>query len=378
MDQEREQACDDVVVCSGVDAADYAEHLVLVAAGLRADQLTSIGAMAMAQPSRLESRLLQVLDDGVNRRQATGGWRLGTVLLLLLCLIPIAMLQVAESAPQSQPWIADSSTQDREATGTATSAATDQPPAAAPLPAEAARKAHADRLQAFANALDNLGRVLETPEFKQPHSPQAGAASRMLYRMQALPAEDCYRLLKAWSFPSKDRDTIRHFIGLIPDAPPPAVFLQEAVPPLDDPIISTAVILVESARKADRLAELTADLKPFVDSNVDGALLLDQLLFQVREGSGAVRPRLSAVADEAEVDRQLLTAQRTANFGLVLWCYRAKALAAIEQTPGATLKPNPDPGLKHWVPVDMVNATGGNQFAMSVRRGSITWSLHTL
>ncbi len=91
-----------------------------------------------------------------------------------------------------------------------------------------------ERVLEFSKALDHLGQVAHTPELQKHDSPQAGAASRMLFRMQSLPAEERFRLLKSWTWPTNDRASVRHFVALLPEVPPPAVFLRESLPPVHD------------------------------------------------------------------------------------------------------------------------------------------------
>jgi hypothetical protein len=92
---ESERACDDLVLASGVPPADYAEQLLAIATGIDRGRLTALaaGAVAMARPQGLESRLRAILSDRVNRRSLT----LGAGLLLLLAfgsvLLPVAMMK---------------------------------------------------------------------------------------------------------------------------------------------------------------------------------------------------------------------------------------------------------------------------------------------
>ena len=67
---ERERACDDVVVSSGMEAADYAEHLLRMTAGRGNLQLAHVAGLAMSRSHRLEGRLLALLSNKTNR-QAT-------------------------------------------------------------------------------------------------------------------------------------------------------------------------------------------------------------------------------------------------------------------------------------------------------------------
>lgn len=87
--EEREHACDDVVLAGGARASDYADHLLQVARVLRADPLSAVAAVAMARPSQLSTRLLAVLDTGrvhraVGRRGLTGAVTAAAVLILPL------------------------------------------------------------------------------------------------------------------------------------------------------------------------------------------------------------------------------------------------------------------------------------------------------
>ena len=97
MRQEREQACDDRVLAAGVKASDYAGRLLEMAGSLRPQELLP-GAVAMAQRSGFEGRLLAILDEhrrrnGLNRRTAAAA-----AVALLALLIPLAALRAAPGA----------------------------------------------------------------------------------------------------------------------------------------------------------------------------------------------------------------------------------------------------------------------------------------
>ena len=68
---EAERACDDLVLRRGCDACDYAEHLLQIAAGRGKGGLAAAAGFSMARPSKLEGRLLAVLDSRRNRRSLT-------------------------------------------------------------------------------------------------------------------------------------------------------------------------------------------------------------------------------------------------------------------------------------------------------------------
>jgi beta-lactamase regulating signal transducer with metallopeptidase domain len=69
MQSEREQACDDLVLASGVSAPTYAKQLLHVAAGMSLPRL-SAAAIAMARPSKLKDRLTAILDPSRSRQLA--------------------------------------------------------------------------------------------------------------------------------------------------------------------------------------------------------------------------------------------------------------------------------------------------------------------
>jgi TonB family protein len=89
--QECEQACDDEVIRRGVDAAEYAAHLVDIARDLRQVRVW-LPAPAIAQPSGFERRIQAMLDVHLNRRPLS---RVARAVALAGCLgvtIPIVVL----------------------------------------------------------------------------------------------------------------------------------------------------------------------------------------------------------------------------------------------------------------------------------------------
>lgn len=100
---ERERACDDMVLTSGVRPSAYAEHLLHVATNLSAARWTNACGLAMARKSSIEGRLLAVLSDKLNRRRLTRALTAAAILLSAAIAIPIAMLRAADeksSPPQ--------------------------------------------------------------------------------------------------------------------------------------------------------------------------------------------------------------------------------------------------------------------------------------
>jgi beta-lactamase regulating signal transducer with metallopeptidase domain len=85
----REQACDDVVLSSGVRPSTYAGHLLDIARSARDARTSAFASVAMARRSQLEGRLVALLDERRARRDPGGpstamGW--AAVLALLVPL----------------------------------------------------------------------------------------------------------------------------------------------------------------------------------------------------------------------------------------------------------------------------------------------------
>jgi hypothetical protein len=87
---ERERACDDAVVASGMRASDYANHLLDIARQVRPASL-SIGnpALPMASCSQLEGRLMAILSPTTRRTSGIRA-RLGAFAAALLVAAPAA------------------------------------------------------------------------------------------------------------------------------------------------------------------------------------------------------------------------------------------------------------------------------------------------
>ncbi|MCY2931487.1 MAG: thioredoxin-like domain-containing protein, partial [Planctomycetota bacterium] len=102
LQNEAERACDDLVLAVGSRPADYAEHVLHIASGLQSPSLSIHGAIAMARPSRLEGRLLAILDPRRNRRSLTRLALLLAAAALLAVAIPIAILRAQPTATEGR------------------------------------------------------------------------------------------------------------------------------------------------------------------------------------------------------------------------------------------------------------------------------------
>lgn len=87
---ESERACDDLVLGTGVKAADYAQRLVEVVRSMPAGSQSRSVAIAMAQPSEVEGRLRAVLAKGCSRRPLTRRQTMGSFVVVMLLTLPLA------------------------------------------------------------------------------------------------------------------------------------------------------------------------------------------------------------------------------------------------------------------------------------------------
>ena len=88
---ERERASDDLVLCAGNRASDYAAHLLALARPARAREY-SAAAISMAS-SHLEARVRAILNPRLNRRACTLRTRLTAALVAASVVMPLAAMR---------------------------------------------------------------------------------------------------------------------------------------------------------------------------------------------------------------------------------------------------------------------------------------------
>ncbi|MHC4715724.1 MAG: ankyrin repeat domain-containing protein, partial [Planctomycetota bacterium] len=94
--RESERACDDLVLAAGSRPADYAEHILGIASGLQSPVLAAHSGIAMARRSRLEGRLLAILDRTRNRRRLTLAAILVAAVLVGGIVVPLSVLSASD------------------------------------------------------------------------------------------------------------------------------------------------------------------------------------------------------------------------------------------------------------------------------------------
>jgi TonB family protein len=87
-----EHACDDVVLNQGVDANDYAAHLLEVARSLRTSDSVWSPVLAMAKPPHLERRFIAMLNTSLNRKPAGRIAVLTSALVAVLVMTPLVVI----------------------------------------------------------------------------------------------------------------------------------------------------------------------------------------------------------------------------------------------------------------------------------------------
>jgi beta-lactamase regulating signal transducer with metallopeptidase domain len=94
----QEQACDDLVLNAGAPADEYAGQLVDAVRSLQADHLGTRHALAMAQPSTLETRVVAIMEPTRNRGplSARGAFGWGTLVVVMLSVCAAAQLRGAQ------------------------------------------------------------------------------------------------------------------------------------------------------------------------------------------------------------------------------------------------------------------------------------------
>ena len=89
---ECEQACDDHVLRLGVNANEYAGHLLELSTSVRADTGTGSLALAMASKSNVENRIVSILDERMNRCGVTLQRAVGVLVVVSLGVAALATL----------------------------------------------------------------------------------------------------------------------------------------------------------------------------------------------------------------------------------------------------------------------------------------------
>ena len=94
---ECEQACDDHVLRMGVEASEYASHLLALSTSVRAASGTSSMALAMASKPSVENRIVSILDTKKNRCAVTLRRASAMLFTVTACVVLMAILAATGS-----------------------------------------------------------------------------------------------------------------------------------------------------------------------------------------------------------------------------------------------------------------------------------------
>jgi beta-lactamase regulating signal transducer with metallopeptidase domain len=94
----QERACDDLVLTAGVPAEEYAAQLVEAARHLGDRRLAALPAVAMAQTSTLETRIVAIMDHRQNRQAVRTAAKAAAATLLALTVVAGATARVCAAA----------------------------------------------------------------------------------------------------------------------------------------------------------------------------------------------------------------------------------------------------------------------------------------
>jgi hypothetical protein len=92
---ERERACDDLTLNTGVTPSDYAEHLLAIARMVTGRSLAGTVAVAMARRSALRNRIRDLLDSHRNRHPLTRRAAVLMIAVLAAVALPVASVSAA-------------------------------------------------------------------------------------------------------------------------------------------------------------------------------------------------------------------------------------------------------------------------------------------
>ncbi|MEW6411282.1 MAG: M56 family metallopeptidase [Candidatus Zixiibacteriota bacterium] len=92
LNREREIVCDDIVLAAGVNDTDYAHHLVQINSMLTPETRLAASAMAFSRTSKMEGRIMSILDRTRDRRTVAAGKMFLIGLLFAVTTAPLASL----------------------------------------------------------------------------------------------------------------------------------------------------------------------------------------------------------------------------------------------------------------------------------------------
>ena len=100
---EQERASDDLVLAAGADAPMYADHLFELARTARTERYPAWATLAVARPSQIEGRVMDILDDRRHRRPPVRRVRTAVAASAAALILPLGALQLTAAAGAQPP-----------------------------------------------------------------------------------------------------------------------------------------------------------------------------------------------------------------------------------------------------------------------------------
>ena len=155
------------------------------------------------------------------------------------------------------------------------------------------------------DALRLLGLYEDMPASRYWGNPSFDALPLLFRLIQIRPAADRYAMLHAWTMPAENRKSVRNMAEFVGMDVPPKIFA--AIAPLSAPkilpsgdgfgLVSTAGMLIESAREVGKLDELTREIREAADQKIENAESMRLLVALARGEAVEVLPDLQTYRD---------------------------------------------------------------------------------
>ncbi len=141
-----------------------------------------------------------------------------------------------------------------------------------------------EALGEYAYALDFRSASADLQQRAVKADPVGDSVPLVVKGLLEMPAPKRYELLKTWTLPSTSRKSIRYFVGPIPQSLPLPEFAK--LPPWPKgPTVGTVNLLIDAARDAGKLEELTAAADQAIKDKIESAEMF-RLLVYLSQGKG--------------------------------------------------------------------------------------------
>jgi tetratricopeptide (TPR) repeat protein len=151
------------------------------------------------------------------------------------------------------------------------------------------------------DVLTLLGQFADAPAYSSGDPSVSTALAAVSERLATHPAAERYETWLAWTLPSASRKSVRALTAFVS----PGAWIQiPGGPPkpleFEDGIVDTATLLIDAARQAGKLDELSSKLQPLAEGAIENARALFVLIEIARGKAATVEPIVKQVLAERE------------------------------------------------------------------------------